>query len=119
MMKICELIECATGQPSLHFDESAMEMLKKCGVPEEEVWNYCLVGCVSPQMPGETTQWNEGTRYSYPTAVEWAMFDGYSHALNKQMGLKTGNPRSFKTYEEFEDAAQKQMEYLIVLKQEQ
>lgn len=113
LMKITDLIACGTGQPSVHFDESAMEMLKRSGVDEKELWNYTLVGCVSPQMAGETTQWNEGSRYSYPTAVEWALFDGYSYVFNRQMGLKTGNPKEFKTYEEFEKATKKQMEYLV------
>ena len=111
--KIAELIACGTGQPSVHFDEAAMEMLRKSGVAEDELWNYTLVGCVSPQMAGETTQWNEGSRYSYPTAVEWALFDGFSYVFNRQMGLHTGDPCNFKTYEEFEDATMKQLAYLV------
>lgn len=113
LMKIVDLIECGTGQPAVHFDEAAIPMLRKSGVDEDELWNYTLVGCVSPQMSGETTQWNEGGRYCYPTAVEWALFDGYSYILNRQMGLKTGNPRDFKTYEEFEHATKLQLEYLV------
>ncbi|MCF0229785.1 MAG: formate C-acetyltransferase/glycerol dehydratase family glycyl radical enzyme [Parasporobacterium sp.] len=113
LMKIAELIACGTGQPSVHFDESAMEMLRKSGVCEQDLWNYTLVGCVSPQMAGETTQWNEGSRYSYPTAVEWALFDGYSYVFNRQMGLKTGDPCTFETYEEFAEATKKQLAYLV------
>ena len=105
LLKIADLIACGTGQPSVHFDESAMEMLRRSGVDESELWNYTLVGCVSPQMAGETTQWNEGSRYSYPTAVEWALYDGYSYIFDRQMGLHTGDPTTFKTYEEFEAAS--------------
>lgn len=113
LMKIADLIACGTGQPAVHFDETTMEMLKKSGVADDELWNYTLVGCVSPQMSGETTQWNEGGRYCYPTAVEWALFDGYSYVLDRQMGLHTGDPRTFKTYEMFEEATKKQMDYLV------
>lgn len=113
LLKIADLIACGTGQPSVHFDESAMEMLRRSGVDESELWNYTLVGCVSPQMAGETTQWNEGSRYSYPTAVEWALYDGYSYIFDRQMGLHTGDPTTFKTYEEFEAAVKKQMAYLV------
>lgn len=111
--KIVELIACGTGQPSVHFDESAMAMLRESGVDENELWNYTLVGCVSPQMAGETTQWNEGSRYCYPTAVEWTLFDGYSYVFDRQMGLHTGDPRNFKTYEEFEEATKQQLAYLV------
>lgn len=113
MMKICDLVECGTGQPAIHFDPAAFEQLRRNGIDEDDVWNYTLVGCVSAQIAGKTTQWNEGTRYSYPVAVDWALFNGYCHALKKQMGLKTGDPRNFKTYEEFAEAVKKQLQYLI------
>lgn len=113
LMKIADLIACGTGQPAVHFDETAMEMLKNCGVDEDDLWDYAIVGCVSPQMAGRTTQWNEGSRYCYPTAVEWALFNGYSHVEKKQLGPKTGNPRTFETYEEFEAATITQLEYLV------
>lgn len=113
MLKICDLIKCGTGQPALHFDPAAFEQLRRNGVDEDDLWNYSLVGCVSSQIPGKTTQWNEGTRYSYPVAVDWALFNGYSHALKKQMGLKTGNPSDFKTYDEFASAVKSQLEYLV------
>lgn len=113
MMKICDLIACGTGQPALHFDPAAFDQLRRNGVDEEDIWNYSLVGCVSSQIPGKTTQWNEGTRYNYPVAVDWALFNGYSHSLERQMGLKTGAATEFKTYEEFAEAVKKQLQYLV------
>lgn len=111
--KICDLVRCGTGQPAVHFDPAAFEMLRHNGVNEADLWNYTLVGCVSPQMAGETTQWNEGSRFSYPVAVDWALFDGYCHALNKQLGPHTGDPRAFRTYEEFEQAVETQLRYIV------
>lgn len=113
MMKLADLIECGTGQPAVHFDPAAFDQLRRNGVKEEDLWNYSLVGCVSSQIPGRTTQWNEGTRYSYPVAVDWALFNGYSHILKRQMGIETGDARNFKTYEEFHDAVEKQLRYLV------
>lgn len=113
MMKICELVEIGTGQPAIYFDNVAMELLKRNGIEEEDLWDWCVAGCVEPQIPGKTSVWEEGGRYSYATAVEWALYDGYSKVLKRQIGLKTGDPRSFKTYEEFERAVEKQLEFMI------
>lgn len=111
--KICDLVRIGTGQPAVHFDPAAFQMLRHNGVNEDDLWNYTVVGCVSPQMAGETTQWNEGSRFSYPIAADWALFDGYCHSLKKQLGPHTGDPRTFKTYEDFERAAEIQLRYIV------
>lgn len=113
LMKVCELIEIGTGQPAIYFDQVAMKLLRRNGVREEDLWDWCVAGCVEPQIPGKTSLWAEGGRYSYATAVEWALFDGYSKILGRQIGLKTGDPRTFRTYEEFEAAVEKQLAFMI------
>jgi formate C-acetyltransferase len=113
LMKVCELVEAGTGQPAIFFDETAMAILERNGVKPEDSWNWCVAGCVEPQIPGKTTLWDEGGRYSYATAAEWALSSGYSKVLETQLGLDTGDPRNFSTYEEFEDAVKKQLAYLI------
>lgn len=113
--KICDLVRQGTGQPAVHFDPAAFEMLRRNKVDEKELWNYTLVGCVSPQMAGETTQWNEGSRFSYPIAVDLALFDGYCHTQKKQLGPHTGDPATFKTYEEFEKAVEIQLRHVVAM----
>lgn len=114
LMKVCELVEIGTGQPAIFFDETAWEILKNNGVSENDVYNWCVAGCVEPQIPGKMNMWDEGGRFSYATAVEWALFDGVSTLIdNERIGLETGNPRNFKTYEEFEKAVETQLGYLV------
>ena len=113
LMKVCELVEVGTGQPAIFFDENAMAILEKNGAKHEDLWNWCVAGCVEPQIPGKTTLWDEGGRYSYATAAEWALFNGVSPVLGERLGLETGDPRDFSTYEEFENAAKDQLAYLI------
>lgn len=113
LYKLCDLIKCGTGQPAIIFDESAFEMLRKQGIAEDELWNYCIAGCITAQIAGQQTQWNEGGRYAYPIAVDFALNNGYSHVLKRQVGLETGDPRNFKTYEAFEQAVIDQLHYVI------
>lgn len=113
MMAIAKLVELGTGQPAIYFDETAFEILKRNGVDEKDVWNWCVAGCVEPQIPGKMSLWAEGARFNYATAVEWTLYNGLSKVLGKEIGLKTGDPRDFATYEEFEEACIKQMGHMI------
>jgi len=113
LMKVCDLISLGTGQPAVFFDPTAARMLLRLGVQIEDVYDWCVAGCVELNVPGKMSRWAEGNRYSYATAVEWALFDGVSHVFQKKMGLSTGDPRSFKTYEEFKEAVKRQLAYLI------
>jgi formate C-acetyltransferase len=113
LMKVCDLVELGTGQPAIFFDKNAMAILRRNGVQEEDLWDWCVAGCVEPQIPGKTSLWDEGGRYSYATAVEWALFNGYSKILGRRIGLETGDPRNFKSYAEFEDAVDKQLAFMI------
>lgn len=114
LMAVCELIEVGTGQPAVFFDDTAFGILRKGGVKEEDLWDWAVSGCVEPQIPGKTTMWDEGGRFSYATAVEWALWNGVSHVVGpERLGVETGDPRDFKNYEEFEEATKTQLAHLI------
>lgn len=113
--KICDLVKLGTGQPAIFFDKTAIKLFERRGLPESLARNWCVGGCVEPNIPGITNMWGEGCRYSYATAVEWALFNGYCKTLDRQMGLKTGDPRDFKSFDEFYDAVKAQLAYLIKL----
>lgn len=113
MMAIADLVELGTGQPAIYFDETAFKILSRNGVPEHELYNWGVSGCVEPTIPGKMSMWVEGARYNYAMALEWTLFNGVSKIPGRRIGLETGDPRDFKTYEEFEQACIKQMEYMI------
>jgi len=110
---VLDLVKLGTGQPAIYFDSTAVALVKRMGVPEEDARSWCIGGCVEPHVPGKMHRWNEGGRYSYANAVEWALFDGYSIAHDEYYGLRTGDPSDFKTFEEFKDAVMKQLAYTI------
>lgn len=113
MMKVCDLVELGTGQPALYSDETAFAILERRGVPLKDAYNWGVQGCVEPSVAGRSHMWVEGCRYSYASAVEWALFNGYTRHWKRDIGLKTGDPRTFKTYEEFDVAVKKQLAYMI------
>lgn len=113
LMAVADLVELGTGQPAIFFDETAFKILERNGVDKKDLWNWCVAGCVEPQIPGKTCLWDEGARINYAMAIEWTLYNGLSKILGKEIGLKTGEPGKFKTYEEFEDACMRQMGHMI------
>lgn len=113
LMEVCNLVSLGTGQPAIYFDPTAIRILLRLGVELEDAYDWCIAGCVEVNVPGKMSRWGEGNRYSYATAVEWALYDGVSHVLQRRMGLSTGDPRNFNTYEDFREAVKKQLAYLI------
>lgn len=113
LMKVCDLIRLGTGQPAVFYDENAFRILERRGVPLKDAYNWSVGGCIEPYPAGTSHMWAEGCRYSYAIAVEWALFNGYTRYWKRDIGLKTGDPRTFDTYEKFEDAVKKQMAYQI------
>jgi len=113
LIKVFDLVKLGTGQPGILFDATAIPLLQKRGVSLEDARNWCVGGCVEPQIPGKTNMWDEGSRYSFATAVEWALFNGFSKVWNRQIGLVTGNPQNFENFDVLKEAVKNQLAYLI------
>ena len=114
VLKVCDLISLGTGQPAVFFDESAVKMMENLGLSLEDARNVSFTGCVEPSVSGKVSMWNEGGRFNFGSAVEWALWNGRSKLMgNRQFGLATGDAAQFTTYEQFEAAVQKQLEYMI------
>ena len=51
-----------------------------------------------------------------PKIFQMTLFNGYDQVSGKQLGLKLGYAKDFKTYEELWDAFKKQLEYFVNIK---
>ncbi len=111
--KVLDLVKLGTGQPAIYFDDTAFGIMRRLGCSEEDAKDWCIGGCVEPHIPGKTHRWNEGGRFCYANAVEWALFDGYSKMHDEYFGLRTGDPSQYKTFEEFKDVVKEQLRFLI------
>ena len=88
-------------------------MLMKKGVPLEKAWDWSCIGCVEPLMPGKTSQWSSAGHYNLAAAVEFALTNGVHRKSGKRIGLETGDPETFASYEVFKAAVYAQLDRLI------
>jgi formate C-acetyltransferase len=112
MRAACKLSRLGTGFPAFHNDSIGMKMMMYAGLPPEEARDWSLLGCVVPHQK-KIGEWTDAGAFNMAAAIEWALNDGRSRLTGKQMGVYTGDPRGFSTFEEFKVAFLQQLRYII------
>lgn len=79
-------------------------------LPLSKARRTCVGACVGSYIPYETGHPVEG-QPNLGKIIELALNDGFDPRTKKQIGPKTGDPVSFKTFEEFYAAFEKQLQF--------
>lgn len=111
--KIGEVVKTGIGFPANHFDDTTIKMLLSYGVDPVDARDYCLVGCVEPGISGRLYQWSAVCLTNFPIAVEFALTNGVQLVSGNKLGLETGDPEGFETFEIFEAAVKKQLQHIV------
>jgi formate C-acetyltransferase len=106
---ICRLIRLGTGFPALHGEATTIQMMGNKGVAEDEVLEYCMVGCVEPNIHGKMSQWSDGGHYNFGAAVQLALDDGTSWLDGRQLGAPTGATESIQSFDALKEAVKAQL----------
>lgn len=116
LIRISEMLSRAQGSPFLlNFDEHSIEGLVWQGVPREEAWDYGIVGCLENTMQGNDRSDTVDVNINLAKAVEFALNDGKDMATGDQVGLRTGDPLAFVTYQDFLEAVKAQLAEMVRL----
>ncbi len=115
MDKIVDVIKAGLGFPACHFDDAHIKMMLQKGMPIEDARDYCMMGCVEPQKSGRIYQWTSTGYTEWPIAIEFALNRGIQRMNGVDAGLDTGNLSGFETYEQFDTAVKKQIDYITRL----
>ncbi|MBD3340899.1 MAG: hypothetical protein GF353_17455 [Candidatus Lokiarchaeota archaeon] len=114
-LKLADLNSRGISSISMLNDNISKKALIKRGVSEKDAQGYCITGCVDMSTPGKTG----GIGFSailLCQTLDTTLRNGNSKTLVgviKDIGPKTGDPNSFKTFDEFLSAFYKQSEYVI------
>nr|MCR5388876.1 hypothetical protein [Lachnospiraceae bacterium] len=100
------------GIPLFENDDAIIEHYVRDGIPYEEATEWCGLGCVYPCLPtrAEHTGAHGLGAFNVCGMLWLAMHDGVDINGN-QTGLKTGNVREFKDFEELYSAFLKQHKF--------
>jgi formate C-acetyltransferase len=116
LLRVSELIAKSQGSPFLlNFDEHSIEGLVWEGVPRDEAWDYGIVGCLENTMQGNDRSDTVDVNINLAKAVEFALNNGRDMKTNEQVGPKTGDPLSFTSFADFNNAVKAQLDAIVKL----
>ena len=112
---VAETIKYGSGFPKLINDEEVVPLYVSKGATFEEALDYAVSGCTEARMPNRDTYTSGGAYINFAAAVEMVLRNGRMKKYGDQvLGVETGDPRNFKTWEEFWNAYKTQ--HLLFLK---
>lgn len=111
IMRACEVAKIARGKFKFISDHTAIAQLMKDGKPPEMAREYGLAGCFDPTCPNSYDAPEPGM--SLALMLELALNDGVTRLSGEKIGVETGDPKQFKTYDDVWRAYKKQVETLL------
>lgn len=113
--RACEISRKGWGQPAFYNTEAIVQELLNAGKSLEDARRGGTSGCVETGAFGNEAYILTGY-FNLPKVFELTLFNGVDPATGRQLGIKTGDPRSFKSYEELWDAYKAQIRYFLDIK---
>ncbi len=113
MEKAAEVTRLGLGMPAWYNDEVVIPAIENRGVNLNDARDYCIIGCVEPQVGGKTEGWHDAAFFNMLKVLEVTLNNGMDGQV--EVGPKTGELTSFQSYEQLENAYRKQMEWFVKL----
>ncbi len=102
LWEVAETIKEGSGFPKLINDEEVIPLHLSKGVAFEEILDYAVSGCTEARMPNRDTYTSGCAYINYAAALEMTLYNGRMKLYGDELiGLETGDPRNFKTWDEF------------------
>lgn len=106
---VAETIKDGSGFPKLINDEEVVPLYVSKGATFAEAYDYAVSGCTEARMPNRDTYTSGGAYVNFAAAVEMVLRNGRMKKYgDKVLGLETGDPTKFTSWEQFWDAYVKQ-----------
>ena len=110
-----KVIRQGHGYPSIFNPDTYVKEMVRAGKTVEDAREGGCSGCIEVGAFGKEAYLLTGY-LNTPKILEITLHNGIDPETGKKLGLETGDPRSFKTYDELYDAWHRQMEYFVNLK---
>ncbi|MCF2621997.1 trans-4-hydroxy-L-proline dehydratase [Collinsella tanakaei] len=115
LCRACEVARAGWGQPAFYNTEEIVDELLAAGKSLADARRGGSSGCVETGCWGYEAYPLTGY-FNLPKILEITLNDGVDPRTGKLIGLRTGDPRSFATYDELFDAYVRQMKHFIDIK---
>ena len=114
LYEVAKTVKDGSGFPKIINDEEVVPLLLSKGAEFEEAYDYSVSGCAECRMPNRDTYTSPGAYINFAAALEMVLYNGKMLKYGDELlGLQTGDPETFESFEEFFDAYLKQQKNFI------
>ena len=113
--RAARIIRTGFGQPSIFNADLIVQELVRMGKSVQDARNGGSSGCVEVGAFGKEN-YNLTGYFNMPKILELTLHNGIDPRTGKQLGLQTGAPCQFTTFDELFEAYRKQLNYFIDIK---
>ncbi|MCD8353274.1 MAG: glycyl radical protein [Clostridiales bacterium] len=114
LYEVAETIKDGAGFPKLINDEEVIPLLLAKGATFEEAYDYCVSGCSEVRMPNRDTYTSPCAYINFAAALEITLYNGKMQKYGDEViGLETGAPEEFETFDQFLQAYLAQQKNLM------
>lgn len=111
--KAVECIGMGLTMPAIYANDVGIRMMLNKGVPLSEAWDWNPCGCVETNLSGRMKQYTDIADINMGAMVELALNDGVSRITGERVSVSTGDPASFKTFDDFLNAVEAHIDYAV------
>lgn len=115
LRRTARIVKTGFGQPSIFNTDAVVQELIRQGKSLEDARRGGCSGCVEAGAFGREAYFLSGY-FNLPKVLEITLHNGTDPRSGKTIGVETGDPRSFKNFDEFFAAFEKQLQHFIDIK---
>lgn len=115
LKRALKIIKTGFGQPSMFNTDAIIQELVRQGKMIEDARNGGASGCVETGAFGKEN-YNLTGYFNLTKVLEVTLNNGLDPRTGKEIGLKTGDPKKFKSFEQLFDAFERQLHHFIDIK---
>ncbi len=115
LKRALEIVKTGFGQPSVFNTDAIIQELTRQGKSIIDARNAGASGCVEAGAFGKEAYILTGY-FNLVKILEVTLHNGFDSLTKKQIGLKTGNPTIFETFDDFFEAYTEQVKHFVDIK---
>jgi pyruvate formate-lyase/glycerol dehydratase family glycyl radical enzyme len=115
LQRALKIVKTGFGQPSIFNTDAIVQELVRQGKSVQDARNGGASGCVEAGAFGKEAYILTGY-FNLPKVFEVTLHNGVDPRTGKKIGIETGDPRAFKTFDELFEAFRRQIRHFVDVK---
>lgn len=112
--RVAEVVVNTKSVPAFHNDVADIQTLENQGITTQHARDFGIIGCVEMGVPGKTYDASSAIMFNLVSSLELTLYNGKRPITGDDiMSIETGDPATFKTFNEFWEAFQEQVRWML------